>query len=373
MEKNIVKFDSPLHRRLWYQSANLIPIEKSTALINDKALLNSCYQFYHYVNDAFDDILENPKENYFDPFDAAFDNINNGNVIAANLTFHKSIIEKFLCVAFITENDLIAILNTDYDKLIRNMKNTYSINVRDGNFKLSYTFNDLLANLRRRGIVITRTEDQTIITNEKYPQMFLSARLLNDASKVFNQKTRRGPQWFMNLDFRAIDNPLRKAEPDDLFDPLMPKEKELVDELLNIASQKKLRKNYWNLMGVRTIEFTYNKSHLFSISWRIVCGLELTIKLPEPETMEHHLLQQKIGELDNAESIKDYFVNHLVLCAFCSKSCMQKNAYKKNWIILGRRAPNLIKSCWGFGLVFQLNEDSLSKAKILLDILTNIY
>lgn len=88
---------------------SLLSIEKTTAWIKDKALLESCHQLYRYVNDAFDDMFKNPTENYFDPFDPALDIILIPTIIADHLTFHTMILTKFLGAASIIENEKINI------------------------------------------------------------------------------------------------------------------------------------------------------------------------------------------------------------------------------------------------------------------------
>jgi hypothetical protein len=374
MDKNIHEFNSPLHRRLYYQSAALIPIEKSTEWIKDKELKESCYQFYNYISNAFDDILEHPAENYIDPFDPAFDDIYHiDSAIIGNIIFHKSIIGIFLMAAYDAKDDCIEIENNDYDKLIKNTRSKYNKHVKNCGLKLNYTFNDLLLNLSRRGILITRTENQTIISNTIYPKMFLSAKLLYDACEVFNKKMKRGSQWFINLDFRAIENALRKVELDDIFSPLTPHEKVLADELYEFAVQKNLQFKYENLSGIRNASFTYRKSHIMSFLWRDRYGLRIRITLPEPETVEHDLLLKKINELENAENIKDFCLVNLFGCLFCNTGCVKSMAYKKQWIILGRPAPKLIASCWGFGLFLPPDKENIVMVKTLVDILTNIY
>ena len=369
MEKNIVEFESPLHRRLYYLSAALIPFEVSTAWIKDEELLESCRQFYNYVNDAYDDILEYPIENYIDPFDPALDNTDNGNLIADSLEFHRSILDTFIKAAYIIENDSVMCKKTEYDKLIKNRKNIFLTNVRGSKFKIPFKFDDLMINLSRRGIVIKYFADDIVITNEKYPQMFLALKKMYEAVGL-------------NTDFRFIENPSRKRELEDIFYPLMPHEEKMARELIACAVQKNLKGGFIrkSRRGMYPSDYSFSckkyENHVIAFIWRTSYGLKIKITLPEPEDApsEHALLLQKINELDNAEDIKNFCSDTLRpgCPPQCKGDCGRADTYKKTLFFLGRPIPKST-GCWGFGLFFPLNEESFAMTKILINILTEIY
>lgn len=175
------------------------------------------------------------------------------------------------------------------------------------------------------------------------------------------------------MDFRAIEDPLRKSNLEDIYYPLLPAEKVRIDELYDFAAQKTLKCKYKNLCGVREASFLCNKTPVLSFIWRVETGLKIRISLPLPMSAEHDLLLSRINELDNAEEIKDFCLHNLYECFYCSKTCVQHNAHKKKWIVLGHLAPKLTTSCWGFGLFFTLSDENLALTEKLVDMLTEIY
>lgn len=381
MAINKFKFsESPFQRRIRLDKSALIPLEISTAWItDDEELLESCRQLYHYVVDGYDDILNNPEENFVDPLDPVFDTRpGNRDMVWDSMRFHRDFHRDFLIAlfryAFLIEIDAIVVKNEDYKKFLlkRKLKFPKEKDIKE-RFIIPFSFQDLMTTLSRRGIVIMQLEHETIIKNAKYPQMFLAFERLFQAVEAFHAKTRRTSQWFLNMDFRAIENPFRKPELDDLFYSLTLDEREVLDKLNSFAEQKKLKCKHRNMCGIRDTSFRFHDKHILSFYWCVRTGLKIRVTLPEPPTAEHEVLFQKIKELENAKELIDFCLSNLYECFYCSKACVKNSAYKKKWVILGRPAPKLVTTCWGFGVYFSLTEETLRIAKTLVDLLIEVY
>lgn len=76
-------------------------------------------------------------------------------------------------------------------------------------------------------MVIERNETETIIRNNKYPQMFLAADLLFQADLKYYNRTKRTPQFFSLLDFREIYEDKRKWDVEDIICGLPDNQKKL--------------------------------------------------------------------------------------------------------------------------------------------------
>lgn len=374
-----VSFENSLQRRIWLDKAALIPFEISTAWITDEELLESCGQFYQYTMDGYDDILKYPVENFIDPFDPVFDfrpgNRDVGrNTMEFHRGFHRDFPVRMLKFARDVFCDRIVLDTPVYTKAIKNMKTKYPTAkyIKD-NYNISFTFDDMMRLLERRGLNITVSEMVTVITSDKYPHMFTAMKQLYDAAQAFNKKTRRTPQYYGNMDFRAIENPFRKPELSELYYPLTIKEKELLDKLNDYAVMKKLKCKYGNLCGIREASFTYKKIHVMSFYWRESNGLKIRITLPLPASPEHELLLNKINQTDEPNKLIDFCLNNLYECLFCSKSCVKNHVYKKKWSILGRPAPVLPTQCWGLGSYFTLDKTTLELSCKMIDLLTEVY
>ncbi len=371
--------ENSFKRRINLDKAALIPFDVSTAWITDEALLESCRQFFAYTIDGYDDILNHPAENFVDPLDPVFNpRPGNRDVGSDSMGFHRGFHRDFparmLKFAREVHDDKIILDTPVYVKAIKNMKSKYpTAKYIKENYRIPFTFDDMIKLLGRRGLVIALSEDKTVISSDRYPMMFSAMKQLFDSAAAFNQKTRRTAQCYGDMDFRAIKDPFRKPDIGDLYFPLNSEEKGLVDALTDYALSRKLKCKYVNLCGIREASFTYKKIHIMSFYWRESNGLKTRISLPLPTVPEHDILLEKINQTEEPDKIIKFCLDNLYECLYCSKNCVKNHAYKKKWLILGRPAPVLPTECWGLGSYFTLNDENLGIVKIMIDLLTKIY
>lgn len=387
MENNKVQAENPLNRRIYCLKKTIVPFKISTMWIDDFELLESCRSFHGYVSEAYDDMLNNPAENYIDPENPLYnDTYSWGDIFGWYLYFHKSILISFLEEAYCAEADFIVIKNEEYDKMYKKMKSKYTAEIKTEirlqmihSTSLLPKFDEMFNSLKRRGIEINRSESETVITNIKYPKMFQSAKLLFETVNIYNKKTKRTPRFgFDDLDFRFIENPNRKYEVEDIFISLSPIEEKITKELISTAKKNNLECRFnTKSKGPDNGDYMiyHNKTWISSFIWRTKYGYRINISLPQPESVEHKILLAEIDKLENAEEIKNFCAETLIGCMFCNKGCVQSNSYKMKLSFLGRKMPRLPTSCGGRGikLHFKPDEKNFDLTKTLIGLLAEIY
>lgn len=369
MDKNTKKFKNPLHNSLWHVYISKFPLERTTVWIKDGLLLESCRQLYHYVTDAYDDILENSQEYGIIP-----DECENWS---EKTDFHINILinplrrsyGSFLDIAFIRESDHLRIHTQNYDKLLKDVKNKKYNKTKI--FTEDDIFEKLLKTLSRRGMIIERNETETIIRNNKYPQMFLAADLLFQADLKYYNRTKRTPQFFTLMDFREIHEDKRKWDVEDIICGLPDDQKEFVYKFIEYVAQKVRIGKSCEIWYYRIAEFTYKRKLLFIIRWGKSNAFDIGISFPDPNSEEYHRLESEINILPNSEEIKDYCRKNLKRCRFCGPNCVKQNAYKKDWLFFGHPLDKLVSSCEPYIIVEEFNENNFNYFVTLIDIYIN--
>lgn len=248
MDKNLRLFSSTLHKAVWRTSIDYFPLEYSTANIKDPELLQSCQEFYHYIIDGLEDVLEHPEEYRDIPEKYLI-------IFCGILTFHHYMLERFLEKACIKEKDHLVIDNVEYDNLLCWVKKK----ICNRELKLDC----LMKTLGRKGIRITRDENQTVIRNDRYPHMFYSAALLKQVAVNYYNRTKRTPEQFKLLDFVSIGNERRKLILEDVIAPLYDDEKEYVYRFVDETKKKVRLTCSCRLWYYRTSKFKYKGKVLF--------------------------------------------------------------------------------------------------------------
>lgn len=369
MDKNIQEFKNPLHQSLWRAYINKFPLERTTAWIDDELLLESCRQLYHYVMDAYDDILENPQEYGIMPEEW-------GNW-GEKINFHINILinplrrsyGSFLDIAAIRQNEYLIMNTQDYDKLLKDVKNKKYNKIKI--FTEDGIFEKLFNTLSQRGIIIEHNETETIIRNNKYPQMFLAADLLFQADLKYYNRTKRSPQFFSLMDFREIYEDKRKWDVEDIICGLSDDQKGYVYKFIDYISQKVRLRKSCEIWYYRTAEFTYKKKMLFIIRWGKSYAFDIGIPFPDPGSDEYRRFESEINKLSISEEIKDFCIKNLKRCRFCGPYCMKQNAHKKDWLFFGRSLDQLVRSCEPYIMVDNFNETNYNYFKTLIDIYVN--
>lgn len=379
MKNSITQYEVPLNRRIHCLKKTIVPLEISTAWIDNSELLESCHQLHGYVSEAYDDMQDNPTENYIDSQNPSYnDTFGWADKFLDNLSFHIAILQNLLGAAYFAEINFIAINNAVYDKMYKKIRNHYNLGIKNRSSTIP-KFEDMFGNLKRRGIEINRGEIETVITNTKYPKMFLVARMLNTAISIYNKKTKRTPSFgFNNLDFRFIENPFRKHETEDIFIPLTPAEEKITREIIFLAEKNNLEYGFNNKSngpdsGIYIL--SYNKIQISSFRWTIKNGYRIGIVLPNPGTEEHDRLLARIDRLENSDEIKNFCAETISACFFCNKDCVQHNAYKMKWNFLGQKMPRLPTTCGGgrLRLCIKPDENNFDMIKTLIEFLALIY
>jgi hypothetical protein len=373
---------TPLDRRIHCLKKMIFPLDVSTGWVADEELRVSCAQLHAYVCDAYDDILRCPAENFVDPENAAYnDTYSWADMFASNLSFHKSTLVSFLEASDFVEPNVIVISNASYDKMYKKMRTHYNGGRKTNNGTDSGVnesiprFEDAFALLNRRGIVITRGESETVITNDKYPQMFPAAKMLLDAVTVYNKKTKRTPRFgFDDLDFRVIDDPFRKYAVDDVYIPLTSAEEAMTRELIAVAETNGLKCKFNTASkGPDGADYGFyrDKTLIAAFLWRVKYGYRIDLYPPSPwENAEmHDRLAGEIDKRSDADDIKDFCAESVSGCTFCNKGCVERNAYKMKMDFLGRKMARLPAACGGFRLRFELDELTFPAAKAMIELM----
>lgn len=362
LDKNTAAFSSPLHQTLWRAYIEYMSFERSTQGITDEKLLASIRDFYGYIQDGLNDMLACPGAYGIDPEERA--------TFCGKSDFHRIIVEQWFTIALAWDADSLTMASPDYEKLMKNLKGKLKQSI---NFTDSFTFDDLINTLKRHGMVIVQNEAETVVTNTVYPRMFQSAGLLHQAAVRYYDKNKRSPQCFRMLDFRSLA-PKRKIELEDVIDPLSDEQKKYLAALIAYVSAKVTLKVKAELWYYRAASFcinnvtNYKKRYLFLVTWGKAYGLEINIPYPDPGTDACRFIEAEIEKLPNSEEVKDFCLQHVKTCKFCSQNCMQRNAFKKSWTMFGRPIPKLVRSCERHIAVQALDDTSLAHFKTLIDL-----
>lgn len=364
MDKNLYEFDNTLQHFIWKQEVNLVPIEKSTALIEDNKIKQSCYELFHYIYDGFENIYKNPQVYGLNPDEKV-----NG-AIEDRICFHRTILESFLDIALEVQIDFILINADAYDLMLKKIKMKWKQNKV---LPPEFSFENQMDTLKQIGLIINRNDSEIKVTNNIYPNMFLSAKLLRNATILQYQKTKRSSQNFILCDFRSLQDFNRKVDLEDILDPCRDKEKELSQRIFQYMNNKNIQiKKEYNFFYYRFAKFEYKKKDLFFFRWNshhYSQGFELGLCLPGPGSQDYDMIQDEINKLDNADEIKDFCVNNMRYCIGCNANCVRNNAFKKKWVIFERPVKGLIASCGGaLVTVNKINENAFEIIKVLLDI-----
>lgn len=94
----------------------------------------------------------------------------------------------------------------------------------------------------------------------------------------------------------------------------------------------------------------------------------LFIPMPSLDSPAYQYLQSEIEKLPNKEEFKDLFIKNIRTCTFCNPDCVKWNAYKKDWIILGRPVGKLIRSCEFAVAAYTFNKENYTFFSQLIDI-----
>jgi len=333
-----------------------MPIEMTTEWIKDERLLESCRQFYSYVTETYDDILEDPHEYEIMP-DYPNENIE-------RIDFHVNLIEKSVDIAAAADYERLVVKTADYDKFMKTRKTGDMQFNKIRVYGDALLFKKLLGALQRRGMAVQRNETETIITHGRYPQMFLAAHLLHQAELKYHGRVNRTPQFLNMLDFREIQADKRKAEIEDVIYGMYDGQKKLIYKFIGYVSQKvKLGKSCFKLWYYKSVDFTYDKKLLFRIG-----SDSIEIPFPDPGTDLYNRLEKEIGKLPESEEIKEFCVRNISKCRYCNPGCVKANAYKKDWLLFGRSLDKLVESCRQVIRVYEFNETEYNFFKKLIDI-----
>ncbi len=372
------EFQSPLHRTMWNIRANLFDLERTTAWITDEALAESCRQLYHYVTDAYDDILENPQDYGLVP-DGDSTDFATDKQLGEKVKFHLNILYNplrrrygsFLDLAVDRKRDCLVLRTLDYDNLLKNIKNKKYNSVKV--FTQDGVFEKLLGTLSRRGFIIERHETETIIRNQKYPQMFLAADLLFQADLKYYNRAKRTPQFFNLLDFREIQETKRKWDVEDIIGGLYDDQKKNVYSFIDYVSQKIKFGKSCKIWYYRTAEFTYKGRELWLMRWGKSYNFDISLPVIPPDSDEYLIFEDEISKLPNNQEIREFYYTHILTCNGCSAECVKKNAYKKNWSFFGNPLGKLIRSCEQRVMVYDFLDENYMYFKTLIDIYITVF
>ena len=376
MDKNTTEFQNPLHKRLWQMSVHYRFAERAMERIADETLRESCVDLYHYVTDAYDDIFRHPQEYGIDP-DAGPENFAEEKRLSEKINFHLNILcnplrrsyGSFLDFAVDRQSECLILRASDYDKLMKNVRNkTYNaIKI----FEDKGVFEKLASTLSRRGLCMERSDQEVVIRNTKYPQMFLAADLLFQEDVRYHTKTKRSPQYFNLLDFGVLCPDRYEWDLEDVVGGMYDDQKANVYRLVDFLSEKVKLKASYTVWYDMTAVFTYKRKDILRIRWSN--GIEISLPVIPPDSEQFAVFEKEIEKLENSREIKEYYRIHIKRCRYCSEGCMKTNSYKKAWSFFGRPLDRLIKSCDQRVAVYQFDETDLAHFKAILGIYLALY
>lgn len=332
--KNLREFDSPLQKTVWRSFIEIFPPEYSTSQMTDATLKQSCRELYAYTTEGMIDIAEHPEAYQFIPYER----LGRYEVYC----FHHIFIEALLSQPCQKEKNGILIDNAEYDSVLLQIERKLKkIKVLDRTFPL----NELMKILDCRGIFIKRGETETRIANSRYPNLFYAAALLEETAAAYYRRTKRTPQQYRLLDFLSIGNDKRRFTLEDIVAPMYDDEKASLYQFMGELKKKIRLGQSYKIWYYRAADFSYKRKPLFYIWWGKSYSFEIGVLLPAANTAAYAYLLGEINKQPDRDAFKAFCYDHVKLCKGCNADCIQRNAYKKNWIVFDRPLNKLIRSC----------------------------
>ncbi|MCL2719845.1 MAG: hypothetical protein FWD47_00705 [Treponema sp.] len=349
--KNETVFPSVIHQAVWNSARLIFPLEKSLSLIKDEAVKIACSDLYNLIIDGYEDIYNNPDIYGLEPADA--EDYLSGRVwskaiiLALNkkdqiaLDYFKCAEQRlhffrFICGKFSADNttDIIYI----QDNHVRFSKDGYkkllSLLKKHHNFDKE-SFSNLM---QRLSFVIILDNDDLVITNTKYPNMFKALKLLKgvDLKQKIN-KTNTLSTACHFFDFRVLTPDYKCTFEDALYslDDVNKKELIRLDSFfasLNMKRECKLNHVEWKFKGKKIVKYEGTKVH-FDINKSGNANNLITVFINktwsfnwplippnfggEKNTENRIIFESAVEKLPNADDIKVFCLKHVKRCRQC--------------------------------------------------------
>jgi len=355
---NETVFPSVIHQAVWNAGRLIFPLEKSLSAIKDKSIKTACMDLYNLTIDGYKDIYNNPQFYGLDPKEA--ESFLSGRVwskaiiLALNkedqraLDFYKRAESRlhfirFICHKFSADNTNGGI--SLHDNHVRFSKEGYKKLLNDLKKYHGYDKEKFAHLLQRLFFVIILDNDDYVITNTKYPNLFKALKLLKsvDINKNAKQKNTLNAAC-RALDFRvlaaqlpALTSDYKCSFGDALYSLDDANKKEIIrlDELLaslNIKKTWHLNFAEWTFKGKRVaryegtkVHFDINKSgnanNLITVfidkTWSFYWPLIPPNFGGEKNTENRVAFESTVDKLPNADAMKAFCWKHLKRCRQC--------------------------------------------------------
>jgi len=165
LDRNQEIFDTYMHRRVWGQGTQLIPIEKTLPYV-DEEYKNSCIDLHNFYSAVFEDMYENI---------ALYGLLPNG---ISELTYEATILKR-------KQNSLIGFFMglAKYSEIDENGNMVLATANYIKHFKKNSVIQELLSN---HGLVISSFPAVTVVSNTKYPDMFRIIHFICNSKNKYN-------------------------------------------------------------------------------------------------------------------------------------------------------------------------------------------
>ncbi|MCL2809261.1 MAG: hypothetical protein FWD24_04235 [Treponema sp.] len=348
---NETVFPSVIHQAIWNSARLIFPLEKSLSIIDDETIKTACADLYNLIIDGYKDIYNHPEIYGLDPKET--DVYLSGRVwskaiiLALNkkdqpaldffkcaesrLHFFRFILRKFssddINEVISLENQYVRFSKDGYKKLLSQLKKN-----------LNFDKEKFARLMQRLSFVIILDNDDIVITNTKYPNLFEALKLLKDV----DLKQKASKKYSLNaachvFDFRVLTPNYECTFEDALYslDDANKKEVIRLDDLfisLNIKKTFHLNFIEWTFKGKRVaryegtkVHFDINKSgnanNLITVYIEKTWSFHWPLIPPnfggEKNTENRVIFEKAVNELPNADEMKTFCLKHVKRCREC--------------------------------------------------------
>ena len=329
--KTFTDFPSRVHRLIYLTALRQTPLVNSLKETQgvDESVLDSCKQYHEFVMDMLSLMYQNPDSFGMKPGQyEVFLGGKKENAMKQLIPLKTLEIRSETCntvpsyfrllhrfAQFGTANDQsLTIAEETYLNIRKNYDADYD---KKKNTEKSIPYSVRISALNEVGLNLQELADGSIlITNEKYPNMFLAMSLL---SKAGWGKKPYGEHNFIYTDFRQIWNEKHLPNYEDFMRVLPDEQKEVIDQVRESAKALGLRescKTYWK------VDYHYKSKHVMLIDSEFDWQGE---KNPRCNNTRIRVNGGNTDHyIDNIASKGDdfiqYFRKHMNYCTACSTS-----------------------------------------------------